>query len=393
MIPKLTRAVLAAFVLLPASALAADSGSEFVSRLRAITQQYDQIANRDISSSPVSLGEAREKYGNALRAAAAAGAHSQELREYAEIFVLSGGDASLLKPWDEGLEPGSKEKKLFDGIMAYGTGRTYEAKPTLLALNAKSFDSMRGGHLSLAQALLSLRGNPELAFSHFDAVRFILPGTLVEEAALRQTALLAAKTNNKERFLGAVDSYFGRFPRSAYIDGFEVQLVFHIARFSDPDALFILQNLLATRPRGWSRCLSCFLTSLAEQAIILGKPGLASAAATAAMPLVPDDAPQKQRLLLYHGSALVVTDSFDKAIETLRAIKEESLDQQDAGLLRASFAIAAKLRATPVLLNRSEIEALASNTPKQNRVFARSRRREEARAALATADALLTKAK
>ncbi len=56
--------------------------------------------------------------------------------------------------------------------------------------------------------------------------------------------------------------------------GFETQLAFHIARFPGRDGLLILQELLNAHPKGWGRCLACFLVSVAEQAISLGKADL-----------------------------------------------------------------------------------------------------------------------
>ena len=82
--------------------------------------------------------------------------------------MLSGGDVSVLMPLGEDLEPQTDRKKLFDGIVAYGNGRTAEAKSILLSLDASSFDTSRGAHLSLAQALLASRTNPERAFEYFE---------------------------------------------------------------------------------------------------------------------------------------------------------------------------------------------------------------------------------
>ena len=190
----------------------ATTTAQLLSKIRILTEQYDKIAESRLSQ-PAGLGQAREQYGNYLRDAIASGSKSKDLREHAEIFVLSGGDASVLQPWGEDLEPGTREKQLFDGIVAYGQGNITKAEATLLPLDAASLDPMLGGHLSLAQALLSSRPTPERAFAYFDLARQLLPGTLVEEAALRQTVVLAAKTGDGLRFARAAISYMSRFRR------------------------------------------------------------------------------------------------------------------------------------------------------------------------------------
>ena len=277
--------------------------------------------------------------------------------------------------------------------MAYGQGNTTKAETTLLPLNAASFDPVRGGHLSLAQALLSSRVSPERAFAYFDLARQLLPGTLVEEAALRQTVVLAAKTGDRQRFFRAAISYMSRFRRSAYAANFETQLAFHIARFSGRDGLLILQELLTAHPQGWGRCLACFLASIAEQAVLLGKVDLTSAAVQAAMPLVADNVPEKQRLLLYSGAALIVTEDFARGLEALNSVQEEALTQKDRDLLHTALGLAAKLRATPVLSSPDKLNASESGAAKHDHDFPAGDRQKEAKAALANAEALLARAR
>lgn len=393
MIAKTARLVLAFLPLLSLSALAGDDDAQLLGKIRALSGQFDKIANRDSSSSATAgLGQAREQYGNYLRDAAASGSKAQELREHAEIFVLSGGNASVLEPWEEGLQD-KTEKKLFDGIMSYGQGNIPKAEAALLSLDAASFDPLRGGHLSLAQALLSSRLKPDRAFAYFDMARQLLPGTLVEEAALRQTVVLAAKTGDRERFSRAAISYLSRFRRSAYAANFETQLAFHIARFPGRDGLLILQELLIAHPRGWGRCLACFLASTAEQGVLLGKVDLTSAAVEAAMPLAAGNAQEKRRLLLFSGAALIVTEDFARGLEALHSVEEADLSQKDKELLRTALALAAKLRATPMASSPARLKASASDAPKHDHAFPAGSRVDEAKAALTNADALLTKAR
>jgi chemotaxis protein MotC len=390
MITKLARVLLAALPMLSSSALADDGSAQLTVQIRALTQQFDKIANRG-SSTTAGLAEAREKYGTLLREGAASGLNGRELREHAEIFVLSGGDVSVLMPLGEDLEPKTNEKKLFDGIVAYGKGHAAEAESILLALDASSFDALRGAHLSLAQALLASRTNPERAFEYFEKARLLLPGTLIDEAALRQIVVLASKTSNRERFSRAAISYLSRFRRSAYVAGFETQLAFHIVRFDGRDGLLILQELLNAHSQGWGRCLACFLASIAEQAILSGKVDLASTAAQAAMPFATDGSPEKQRLLLYNGAALIVTKDFARGLDALNSVRTSNLDKKDKELHLASLALGAKLRATPVQL--SQLDASASGLPKHDHDFPPSVPQAEAKAALASADAMLAQAR
>lgn len=392
MIAKLASVAFAFLFLLQGAAFAEENDAERLTKIRAVTRQFDKLANRDVSASP-DLKQAREQYGGLLRDAAAEASQDAALRDHAEIFVLSGGDAALLERWQGSVPKRSLEEKLFEGVMAYGRGNASKAEAKLLKLDARSFDAMRGGHLALAQALLAARTSPERAFGYFDMAGFLLPGTLVEEAALRQIVVLAARTNNKDRFSEAACNYMSRFPRSAYVGGFESQIVYYIAHFEGQGGVSILQDMLKAHPKGWGRCLSCFLTAIAEQAALLGKLDLAATAALALMPRVPEESHEKQRALLYYGSTLIVTNDFARGLEMLKSVKPEKLSHKDQELLQASLSLAAKLRETPIGFTQAKLESLSSEAPKQNRSFLEGASVQEAKSALATADAMLGQTK
>ncbi len=384
--------ILALLPLFPPAAFAEDGQAALLAQVRAITRQYDKIATGWGQSEPVSLAQTRDQYARELRGAVSAGNRSQAIRDLAEIFVLSGGDAGVLEPWAHGAEPGSKEAQLFEGVLAYGEGRTSEAENKLFPIDPLSLDAMRGGHLSLALALLTARRSPERAFAYLETAALLLPGQLVEEAALRQTAVLASKTMDEKRLSRSAVCYLQRFRQSAYAGGFETQLAFSIARFPGNGGVAILKEVLTALPHGWGRCLPCFLESVAGQAILLGKADLAIAAASAAIPLVSEDGSDKQRLLLYSGSALIVTDRFQEGLERLHLVQETKLNREDAELLRASLALSGKLRETPMQLTPLKLEVSAPH-PKGNRIFSVSSQHTAAMLALARADASLKEAK
>jgi len=384
-------AILAVLWLQSAAVHGAETEEALVKQLRAVAQQYDAIADRTLSQA-ANLPQVRDQYLNILRQAAASGSKDQTMREMAEVFVLSGGEPTVLAHWKEGLDLNSPEGKILDGVLSYGQGKTVEAEAKLLILDATGLDRWRGGHLALAQALLTVRTDPKRAFGFLKIAALLLPGTLVEEAALRQSVILAAKTGDAAEFSFAATSYFRRFPRSAYLGGFEAQVAFHLVHFADNGGVSILQEMLRALPDGWGRCLACFLTTVAGQAILTGKPELAQIATAAAMPLVSSDSRERQRLTLYSGAAAILTDRFQDGLAALRSVNAGQLGEDDRVLLNATLAVADKLRKTPVLF--TELERDASARPvKGNRGFPIDGRQETARRALADADAILKNAK
>ncbi len=351
-------AVLAASCLQAASTFAAETEETLIRQIRAVSLQYDSIADRDGAQAP-DLTQVRDQYLNYLRQAAALGSQGQTMREMAEVFVLSGGGSGILEHWKDGLDPKSEEQKILDGVIAYAEGRTLEAEVKLLGLDATSMTPWRGGHLALAQALLTARNNPKQAFSYLKIAGRLLPGTLVEEAALRQTATLAARTSDAAEFSSAVTTYFFRFPNSANLADFEAKVAFQIVCFDGSDGVRILQEILSALPEGWGRCLTCFLTAIAERAVLMGKVELASTATAAALPLVSNDSRERQRLSLYSGAAAILTDRYQDGVTLLHSVQEAKLGDYDRNLLAASLAVAGKLRKTPVRFIQLERNASA----------------------------------
>ena len=111
------------------------------------------------------------------------------------------------------------------------------------------------------------------------------------------------------------------------------------------------------------------------------------------MPFATDGSPEKQRALLYKGAALIVTDDFAHGLDALNSVRTSDLDPKDWELHLASLALAAELRATPMLLTQSKLDASAFGLPKHDHDFLPGERQAEAREALASVDAILAQAR
>ena len=87
------------------------------------------------------------------------------------------------------------------------------------------------------------------------------------------------------------------------------------------------------------------------------------------MPFATETSLERQRLLLYRGAALIVTDDFTGGLNTLNSVRTSDLDKRDKALLLASLALAAKLRTTPMMLSQSKLDASASGVPRHDHDF------------------------
>jgi chemotaxis protein MotC len=73
-----------------------------------------------------------------------------------------------------------------------------------------------GPYLALVAANVVMGKKPELALQYFDWARLVLPGTIVEEAALRRSLIITVKQGNVEQSARFARLYLSRFPNSPY---------------------------------------------------------------------------------------------------------------------------------------------------------------------------------
>ncbi len=353
------KAGLALLLLAEGPALAETASQKLLVRLRAVVQQYDKIAFRPPASLAADTVELRGKFRELLVEASALAPESQPFREMAEIFVFSGGDSAALRPFEKGLEPGSTEAKLFEGVMAYAEGRKAEAGTKLAAIDATRLNPMRAGHLSLALGILLAPSDPARAFGYFQDAAVFLPGTLVEEAALRQSAVLAAKIGDPDKFAAATVTYLRRFPHSSYIEGAEKNLVPDVVQFPERQALRVSSDRLERHPGGMGPLSGLCSRGHCGPGALVWKAGAGiHGRHRNGLPYAPAGSERQQRLLLYSGAAAIVTNRFEEGLMSLHEIKPELLGQDDGQLLQVSLALALKLQEMPVVLNSSKQDRL-----------------------------------
>lgn len=103
----------------------------------------------------------------------------------AVVFVLSGGSArALQKLMHSGVSTDINEK-LINGTLAYGEGRHDAAVELLAGVEARALDPGMAGLVAYVQGELVAKKEPAKALVYFDDARLLSPGTIIEEAALR----------------------------------------------------------------------------------------------------------------------------------------------------------------------------------------------------------------
>jgi chemotaxis protein MotC len=148
------------------------------------------------------------------------------------LYALSGGTAKVIrKVLDLRLSP-APDLELMRGTLAYLEGHHEEAKNSLSQINASALPPALGGHIAMIQSALIAKDDPREALRLLDKARVMLPGTLVEEAALRRGLILARQISDIEKLACLSSEYIWRFPKSEYFESFRQQFASAVIHFS-----------------------------------------------------------------------------------------------------------------------------------------------------------------
>jgi chemotaxis protein MotC len=281
------------------------------------------------------------------------------------VFVLSGGNASVVQKLLDGGAKFEIEEKLLKGALAYSDGRMDEAGELLGGIEARALDAGIAGHVAFVQAELVAKSDPAKAFGHLDDARLLAPGTLVEEASFRRQLALVGPSEDAERYETLAALYLRRFPNSLYAGSFRQQFAAAIAgnvRASESDRLARLEAMLGGV--GPAERRDVYLT-IAKEALLKGKVGIAAFAAASAGKLADAGSVEEARARVYEGAALVVSDRLDKGVEMLGEADRSKLAQTDAALVDAGLAVADAVQRAPASPDPEDAQPKLAGTVEQ----------------------------
>ena len=310
----------------------------------------------------------------------------------AVTFTLSGGSPRLMRSLLALDPPIAIEADLAAGALAYIENREDEARKRLLPLDARSLPMSLGGQVALVQASLVAREDLPKAIGLLDDARLLMPGTLVEEAALRREVFLVAQTGNLDRFEFLSQQYLRRFGTSVYAEDFRQRFATAIARLgiADGDDRFPrLEAILKSSDPENQRAL--FL-QLAQAAVVHGKLGTARSAAADAAALATIGSHDAMRAGLYDAAASILPGKdIVEVSKRLASLNRRQLGRRDADLLDAAITVAAAVGEVPPPPSPVDTVSVVAADTKRGDTWVTDTMRA-AEAGLSAADTLLEKA-
>jgi len=279
------------------------------------------------------------------------------------VFALSGGQPRVVMHLIDSHALPADEEKMMRGALAYVLSHEAEALKLLGDVDPRSLDPALGGQIAFVQSVLLTTIDRKKAVALLDLARLLMPGGLVEEAALRREVfLIGDNVRDADKFATLAEQYLGRFPKSPYADHFLRSVTATVIRLGladDVDNFPKLERMTETLSGDDRRA---FFLTIARTALVGGKIPMTDVAATKALSLAQADSGDEARGRLYQAAARSLTDQYESGLAQLQAIDAKKLSKRDAALLAAARNVARRIREKPLTPSATP-PAMAADDP------------------------------
>lgn len=262
------------------------------------------------------------------------------------VYLLNGGNPDVVRNILrlEGLA--SIDPALVEGALAYADGNS---AGVVKNFSGKMPDEIPGELVAsiylVTAAQLSAVDRPTAA-KRLDQVRLAVPGTLLEEAAIRRSLMIAARLGDAAKVKTVARNYLQRFTYSPYSEDFYRQFV---------DALILLNDKISNDDiselsrYARSRARLPFYLRLARGAVVTGQLDKARYAAEQAGNLAERLKIDSTQARLYLAISNVGSTKTSDAMQALTAIPRSRLHERDIKLLDAALGIAGQIVKQPAI--------------------------------------------
>jgi chemotaxis protein MotC len=257
---------------------------------------------------------------------------------------------------------------ILDGALAYIEGRPDEARTKIGGMNPRDLPASIAAEIALAQSALVAQDDAKGAIARLDEARLLLPGTLVEEAALRREILVAGQADDFDRFEALSQRYLRRFRQSIYSENFRQRLGRAIAGFSFAQQPARFPRLVALLDQLDGADRPTLYLRIARSALMNGKVDMADLAAERALTLTEVGSAARERARFYRAAARIVTSAHEEALLDLQQIEVGRLPERDAELLRAALAVGRNVRKVRPVVTAQQDPSSESRTSARPRI-------------------------
>lgn len=307
------------------------------------------------------------------------------------VYVLSGGDPEVLKPFVDGDTPNAADRKLAQGIVSFAQGQTKAARTLFQDIDPRSLDVSLVGPLALARASLYLDKDGSKAIFLLDEARLASPNTAIEEAAARREIPLLVSTGDTVRGMMLAADYVHRFGKSIYARKMFRDFSQAVAQRPDMDNAAVIAGVAGAIEGTDQQVRTKLLIDLSGEAVLHGRLALAKAAASEALKMGKISAEDLQKARLYEAAADAPSGRATDALKVLDQIAADRLSDEDTEI-RAVAGYIARAVAGGEPASTAQSDPLGTQTHSPGSEAATVAEEPKVASALESADSLLKQA-
>ncbi|WP_024587702.1 hypothetical protein [Aliihoeflea sp. 2WW] len=312
-------------------AASASSALQPFQMIRSLQLVQDRIANGDHAALPMQR-KLLEMIDERMRNATPEDLADQRNLSALLVYAMSGGNPVTLDLALSKLDAENPSKPLADALRAYLGGDFQAARDVLATIAPVTLDD-HAPFVALVKGTVLSNDEPDAALVNLDTARLLAPGTLVEEAALRRSLLIAVSVSKPDVFARTSSTYVRRFLRSPYASQFAEAFVSGLAAMHASLDAGEMADILAWMTPEQAETIAL---RMSRQAAIANDPVMIAFAER----LARGEAAQDPRALLYSSLGGVASPEVADTLSTLQTIDRTRLSEGDRELLDAATDIA-----------------------------------------------------
>ncbi|GGB60062.1 chemotaxis protein [Roseibium aquae] len=265
----------------------------------------------------------------------------------AVIHLLSGGHPDVMRQLLRYDPAPAVDPRLMLAALAYVEGRGSDLNDLLVDVDPMELPPSLGGHIALVKATGLIQSEPREALTYLGQARLLMPGSLIEEAALRREIFVAGTVGEVERFQSLSLRYLRRYRNSMFASDFRRRFAIAIDALGFAENLerfSLLEGLLAEFDQDTRRAL---YLRLARTAVLGGHLDISREATERADPITVEGSLAEMTLRLYQAASIIDPERMTERRDILWSIDPRRLNREDRELADAVMELTNRIRHFP----------------------------------------------
>jgi chemotaxis protein MotC len=256
------------------------------------------------------------------------------------IYLLSGGDANVLKPVIEQKSLNAADQVLAEGIVSFAEGHTKAARKRFEGIDPRTLDVNLVGPFALAKASLYLEDDHQKAVALLDDARLASPHTAIDEASARREIPILLASGDTSRAMMLATTYIHEFGKSIYAWKLYRDFAGAVAKHEELDKAETVDRLIQSLDPSDMQPASELFVDLAGEALLQGHLKLAKAAAGRALKIDGISPENLDKARLYAAAADAPSGDAGSALKALDQIAADRLSDDDTEIREVAGFIA-----------------------------------------------------